>query len=260
MVSTIGTSAKSLLGVINDILDLSKIEAGKVSIEKRAFSLHRCVQETVDVLAESARRKGLALELRIAPDTPDSVIGDAGRIRQVFLNLIGNGIKFTDKGSVTVRVTSVPAGGASARVRFEVRDTGIGIDAAVLTKLCTPFEQADSSITRRFGGTGLGLSISRHLVELMDGRLEVDSAAGIGTRVAFELPLELATGAASRSRGRRGGTSFARQPEPDRRLQLPRPVGRGQSGQHRGRHRIPADARLQRHHGAIRSRGRRRDC
>jgi len=182
---TINASGEALLHVINDILDFSKIEAGRVELESVEFDLRELVESTVETLALRADGRGLDLVALITPDVPDVVRGDAGRIRQVLTNFLGNALKFTEKGSVIVRVT-VPAPG---RVRLEVSDTGIGISPATLEHLFTAFTQADSSTTRRFGGTGLGLSISRRLIELTGGRVGAESVEGSGSTFWFEVPL-----------------------------------------------------------------------
>lgn len=191
LVSTISQSAKSLLVIINDILDLSKIENGRMALETHDFDLYGCVEDVVDLLAEQAHKKGLGFNLFIDAEQGGPVTGDSGRLRQVLLNLVGNAIKFTNQGDVSVRVEKLQRSGANnaCMLRFEVIDTGIGISAAVQKELFKPFSQADSSISRRFGGTGLGLSISKHLVTLMGGRIEMESQLGVGTRVWFDIEL-----------------------------------------------------------------------
>jgi len=190
---------ETLLALINDILDFSKIEAGKLVLEPVNFDLPALLRDVTGLLGQTAAAKGLRLVSEVAPQIPPGVRGDAGRLRQLLLNLVGNGVKFTDSGAVSVRVT--PADGASdsfATVRFEVVDTGIGIDAMTQQRLFEPFEQADASTTRRHGGTGLGLSICRRLVELMDGQIGVHSAPGQGSTFWFTLgfaaPLEALEG------------------------------------------------------------------
>ena len=182
-------SAQLLLGVINDILDFSKVDAGKLVIEPIAFDVHAAVADVADLLAPRAKDKGLRLAVRIAPAAPRRVIGDAGRIRQVLLNLMGNAVKFTDQGFVSVVVEPAPAG--KHGLHFEVNDSGIGIPAQTLETLFQPFVQADASTTRRFGGTGLGLSITKRLVELMGGEVGVRSEEGVGSTFWFDLPLPL---------------------------------------------------------------------
>lgn len=191
LVSSICQSATNLLTVINDILDISRIEAGKLDIDRHEFDLRHCVEGAVDLFAEAAQRKGLDYSFFVTTDTPAVVWGDKGRLRQVFVNLIGNAIKFTESGEVAVRIGVETAKDGKVTIVCSVRDTGIGIAPDVLAKLFTPFAQADSSITRRFGGTGLGLSISRHLVELMGGQLQTQSTIRVGTEISFALTLDV---------------------------------------------------------------------
>ena len=181
-------AAQLLLEVINDILDFSKVEAGKLAIEPIPFDVHAAVADVAELLVPRAMEKGLKTVLRLAPDAPRRVIGDPGRIRQVLLNLLGNAVKFTDAGQIVVGVELV-AGRSPTQLRFEVRDSGIGISDATIGTLFEPFVQADASTTRRFGGTGLGLSISRRLVELMGGEIGVRSTEGVGSTFWFTLPL-----------------------------------------------------------------------
>ncbi len=189
-VDIIGGSADSLLRVLNDILDFSKIEAGRFEISPRPFDLSETIDAAVGTVSGLAVRKGLTLAVHVDEALPGAVVGDGTRLRQVLLNLLGNGIKFTPVGGVEVRVG--PADGD--RVRFEVRDTGIGIGPDQLDRLFEPFAQADGSISRRFGGTGLGLAISRRLVELMGGDIGVSSEPDRGSVFWFELPLPPHTG------------------------------------------------------------------
>ena len=187
---TITESAHSLLAIINDILDISRIEGGKLPLEVSDFDLAHCVEEAVELLVPQAHKKSLDLNLYIDADARGSVTGDPVRLRQVLVNLIGNAIKFTQHGEVSVLVmpnTETAAGG----LRFIVKDTGIGILPDLQAKLFQPFTQADTSITRRFGGTGLGLSISRHLVQLMGGRIGLESAPGQGALIWFALPMDV---------------------------------------------------------------------
>lgn len=177
-------STESLLGIINDILDLSKIEAGKVRIALGPASPSRIAQEVIGALSASARGKGVALHLTWTADAPGWVMADAMRLRQVVMNLVGNGVKFTEKGTVTVSLRR-----AGERLVIEVTDTGIGIAADVLPRLFAPFQQGDASTTRRHGGTGLGLSISRQLVELMGGAIEAESVCDQGSVFRVLLPL-----------------------------------------------------------------------
>jgi signal transduction histidine kinase/DNA-binding response OmpR family regulator len=191
-VRTAANSAQVLLTVIDDILDFSKIEAGKLSLEKSPFDLRDAVEEVGQLLSESAHGKGLELSAFIDLAVPAWIVGDSVRVRQVLLNLGGNAVKFTAMGEVSIHCSV-----AGGRLRFEVRDSGIGIAPTVRAKLFQPFSQADSSTTREFGGTGLGLSISRRLVELMDGAIGVESEEGWGSTFWFEIPLAPAAGGGS---------------------------------------------------------------
>ncbi|MGE0053855.1 MAG: response regulator [Hyphomicrobium sp.] len=190
LVRTINESARALLTIINDILDLSRIESGKLELDRHEFALREAVERSADLFAGQAQSKGLNLTVYVARDLPHTVIGDSGRLKQVLLNLISNALKFTKDGEIAVRVTRINNDAGCVRALFEVQDTGIGIDANVREKLFQPFTQAETSINRRFGGTGLGLSISRHLIALMGGSIGLDSQLGKGTRVFFELDLE----------------------------------------------------------------------
>ena len=195
---TIQTSANHLLTVINDILDFSKLEAGKVVIEAVDFDLDELLTETITLLMPKAQEKQLRLVRTLAPDFPTRLQGDPTRLRQVLTNLIGNAIKFTQVGSVRVEVEPIDLTPTHVRLKFGVRDTGIGIAEARLASIFESFTQADNSTTRRFGGTGLGLTISRQLVELMQGQLFVESTEGRGSYFWFELALprqSVATGA-----------------------------------------------------------------
>ncbi len=190
LLGTINDSAKSLLTIINDILDISRIEFGKLELDIHEFNIRNIVERSTDLFSGQVSAKGLELSVFIDKDVPLVVKGDSGRIKQIVLNLLGNSLKFTKYGEISMRVTRIGHTNNSSHLRFEVRDTGIGIDPAVRDKLFQPFTQAETSISRRFGGTGLGLSISRHLVELMGGSIEIDSELGKGTRVSFNLDLE----------------------------------------------------------------------
>ncbi len=181
-------SARTLLGLLNDILDFSRIEAGRVELETAAFDVRELIGDAVDLLADQAQSKSIELHYVIANDVPTIVAGDQMRLRQVLVNLVSNAVKFTDSGSVILRVGSVTADGRPL-VRFSVTDTGIGIKPEFQKNLFDPFKQADPSVTRRYGGTGLGLSISHHLVTLMGGMLECTSEPGRGSDFHFELPL-----------------------------------------------------------------------
>jgi two-component system, sensor histidine kinase and response regulator len=192
------SSAESLLNVINDILDFSKIEAGKLSLDPVSFALRDALGETLQTLALRACTQGLELACRIAPEVPDNLVGDIGRIRQVLVNLVGNAIKFTERGEVVVTVATENEGDQCIRLRISVADTGIGISARKVQAIFEPFEQADGSTTRRFGGTGLGLSISCKLVEMMDGIMRVDSELGRGSTFWFTMLLGMQTENASK--------------------------------------------------------------
>ncbi|MDX2185884.1 MAG: ATP-binding protein [Opitutaceae bacterium] len=187
---TIRNSAESLLTVLNDILDFSKIEAGKLNFEIQEFDLRAMVEETLDLLMARAQEKSLELSLMIPPATPRALRGDPGRLRQILTNLIGNAIKFTEQGEVHVDVEVVQDSGNSVTLRFEVKDSGIGISEEALAKLFQPFIQADVSTSRRFGGTGLGLAISKQLVEMMGGRIGAKSIEGQGSVFWFTALLE----------------------------------------------------------------------
>jgi two-component system sensor histidine kinase/response regulator len=186
----ISQSAESLLTVINDILDFSKIEAGKIDIEVIDFDLRVVVEEAAKLVAPKADEKDLELAVMVDPQMSMRVRGDPGRIRQILINMLGNAVKFTDSGEVILRVRKESEHGKSIGVRFEVTDTGIGIDATQQARLFESFIQADASTTRRFGGTGLGLAICKKLVERMGGKVGVLSAAGKGSTFWFTLTLE----------------------------------------------------------------------
>src|SRR6516165_9514139 len=186
---TVRSAADNLLGIINDLLDFSKIEADKLELVPADFSLRGAVGDTLRVMAARAHKKGLELIYQVQPDVPDALIGDAGRVRQVLLNLVGNAVKFTDEGEVGVEVqgdSPTPSPGAGeVGLRFMVRDTGIGIPPDQQERIFRAFEQEDTSTTRKYGGTGLGLTIAARLVALMGGTITVDSAPGKGSTFAF---------------------------------------------------------------------------
>jgi PAS domain S-box-containing protein len=186
---TIRGSADSLLRVIDDILDFSKIEAGRMEVESIATDLRRTVEEVRALMSFQATQKHLDLTVDIAGSVMPRVMSDPQRLRQCLVNLVGNAIKFTKHGSVTIAVHVVDQGDRHAMTRFEIRDTGIGIEPANMKRLFEPFVQADSSTTRTFGGTGLGLSIVKRLVEMMDGRVGMRSVVGEGSSFWFDLPL-----------------------------------------------------------------------
>jgi two-component system, sensor histidine kinase len=194
-------SAEVLLRLINDILDLSKIESGKLDLECIRFSLPDAAQEVISLLQPGAAEKNIELVLRLAPDLPAWLTGDPIRIKQVLLNLAGNAVKFTERGRVELTITGRARDDQHAHLHFSVSDTGIGIDPAAKPRLFQLFSQADNSTTRRFGGTGLGLAISQRLVNQMGGEITVESTLGQGSVFAFALKLPLAaTPGTSRSR------------------------------------------------------------
>jgi len=184
---TVKLSADSLLNVINDILDFSKIEAGKVDLEEMDFNLCDCIEGSLKTLALRADEKGLELLCEIPPQIPEVVAGDSGRLRQILINLIGNALKFTNEGEVSLHVKPELLEDKSYMLHFVIADTGIGIPAAKLATIFDSFSQADTSTTREFGGTGLGLTISRRLVEMMGGRLWVESEVGVGSKFQFTV-------------------------------------------------------------------------
>ncbi len=186
----IDQSGRALLEIINDILDFSKIEAGRIDLEHVDFDLRRAVREVLGSFAEAAHAKGLELLCLIRHDVPTALRGDPGRLRQVLTNLVGNAVKFTEKGEVVLRVTLDESAEETVLVRFEVRDTGIGIDSELKPRLFQSFVQADGSASRRYGGTGLGLAISKRLVSLMGGSIDVDSRPGRGSTFWFNVRLE----------------------------------------------------------------------
>ena len=183
-------SAEMLVGLISGVLDLSKIDAGRLELDAADFDLAHELETLRAVLALRAREKGLSFEVEVRGQVPPAVRGDWFRLRQVLVNLAGNALKFTERGGVTVRVEAHGGAPGPVRVRFGVTDTGPGMSAEQLSRLFQPFAQADRSIARRFGGTGLGLSISQRLVSLMGGTLEVSSREGEGSTFSFEVPLE----------------------------------------------------------------------
>ena len=188
---TVKLSADSLLNVINDILDFSKIEAGKVELDELRFDLRECLEATLKTLALRADEKGLELLCDILPNVPDSLVSDPNRLRQVVVNLIGNAIKFTAKGEVSLQVRTDHESAHDATLHFVVSDTGIGIAPEKLDRIFDSFTQADTSTTREYGGTGLGLTISRRLVDLMGGRIWIESELGKGSHFHFTLPVEI---------------------------------------------------------------------
>ena len=186
---TANHSALALMSVLNDILDFSKIDAGRLELEDIEFSPAAVVDQCVKTLSPELRRKGLTVSREISPDVPATCVGDPNRLRQVLLNLIGNAIKFTERGGITLRVEPGRIGATDVALNFEVRDTGIGIPRAKQQTIFNAFSQADRSTTRKFGGTGLGLAIAARLVELMNGRIWVESEPGCGSRFHFNIVL-----------------------------------------------------------------------
>ncbi|MFN7930226.1 MAG: ATP-binding protein, partial [Blastocatellia bacterium] len=170
---TVKNSAQALLDIINDILDFSKVEAGKMQLEALPFDLQQLLEDIVDLLAEQAQAKGLEFVCHMGPNVPKFLLGDAGRLRQVLINLLGNAIKFTSEGEIVLKVEYLTRKANGCLLRFSITDTGIGIAPENCVKLFRSFSQADGSMTRRFGGTGLGLAISRKLVEMMGGEIGV---------------------------------------------------------------------------------------
>ena len=193
LAGTAHSSAEALLRVINDVLDFSRIEAGKLQLKMSDFDLRAAIEDLTALLSAQARAKQLSLTYRVSEDVPAMVHGDATRIRQILLNLVGNAVKFTERGEVSLEVTREPGGDASScMVRFAVRDTGIGIAPDAQLRIFDAFEQADDSNTRRHQGTGLGLAISRQLAEMLGGSIGVVSTPGSGSTFTLLLPLRLA--------------------------------------------------------------------
>jgi signal transduction histidine kinase/CheY-like chemotaxis protein len=191
---TVKMSADSLLTVINDILDFSKIEAGKIDLEMIDFDVRETLEITMKTLAFRAHEKDIELLCEFAPEVPDGIRGDSTRLRQVIVNLVGNAIKFTAEGEVVLKVRRIRGEGGDYLLHFCVSDTGVGIPPEKQKAIFDPFTQADSSTTRKYGGTGLGLSISIRLVQMMSGKMWVESSPGVGTRFHFTLPLIPAAG------------------------------------------------------------------
>jgi signal transduction histidine kinase/CheY-like chemotaxis protein len=191
LVKTAVSSGESLMTILNDVLDHSKIEAGKLHINRAPLSVHAAANAVVALFRANADAKGLSLVLDLEPQVVDRVLGDAQRLKQVLLNLVGNAIKFTERGGVSLRLSPLRTRGTLVRVRFEVIDSGIGMRPESLQQLFEPFHQVDGSRSRRAGGTGLGLAISQRIVEAMGGRIEVESQPGGGSSFHFELAFEL---------------------------------------------------------------------
>ncbi|MBV9886274.1 MAG: response regulator [Acidobacteria bacterium] len=189
---TVKTSSIALLSVINDVLDFSKIEAGKIELEELEFDLTDCVKGTLKTFALSCMKKGLELRSEFGSGVPEMVVGDAARLRQVLTNLVGNALKFTESGEIGVGVARVNADAADPMLEFTVWDTGVGIPAEKQKAIFESFTQADSSTTRKYGGTGLGLTISMRLVELMGGKIWVESEGGRGSKFHFTVAFKSA--------------------------------------------------------------------
>jgi len=205
LASRLRTAATALVAVVSDVLDVSKIEAGALELERIVFDLPALLEDAVRVAEPAAMTNGLSIGLRLDPGVPRLVLGDPTRLAQVCGNLLANAVKYTETGGVDVRAT-VLGDGTADRLRITVTDTGIGVAADVVTRLFQPFVQADSSTTRRFGGTGLGLSIVRELAHLMGGRAQMRSEPGLGTTVEIDLPLEVARPAGPPGAGQAGPT------------------------------------------------------
>jgi PAS domain S-box-containing protein len=186
-VEAIVRSGESLLVILNDVLDFSKIEAGKLTLESADVDIRSCVDDVLELLAERAEERRVALSVSVAPEVPPIVSSDAGRLKQILMNLVSNAIKFTEHGSVHVRAQTIAEDGATLRIRFEVIDTGIGIAPETLARLFRPFTQADGSTTRKYGGTGLGLAICRRLCALMGGEIDATSEPGQGSTFRFSV-------------------------------------------------------------------------
>jgi CheY-like chemotaxis protein len=184
-------SGKSLLSLINDILDLSKIEAGKIIIEPTEFSLKGCINNVVLMQKSLISQKGLSLKVDVSHDIPNVVLGDQLRIKQILLNLLGNAIKFTLQGGITISVQVLDRYDDAALIQISMQDTGIGISSGAIESIFKPFSQEDDSTTRKYGGTGLGLSISQSLAELMDGRITVESTQGVGSCFKLVVPFSV---------------------------------------------------------------------
>jgi signal transduction histidine kinase/CheY-like chemotaxis protein len=184
-------SAQALLAIINDVLDFSKIEAGRLDLNPIAFNLHELLEQTLSPLRLRGRERNLTVQLALQPDVPPRVVADPVRLRQVVVNLVGNAIKFTEHGGVTLQVSLASGDGRDLRLQFAVRDSGIGISPNKQKVIFEAFSQADGSITRRFGGTGLGLSICSRLVDLMGGHIELESVPGQGSCFSFQISAEL---------------------------------------------------------------------
>jgi len=192
-VETIRSSGDALLAIINDILDFSKIDGGKMELERQPFDLSGCIEESFDLVAANAAEKGLNLAYQIDDQTPDLILGDLTRLRQIIVNLLSNAVKFTDAGEVLMTVTSRPIADDYYEIRFSVKDTGIGISGEQMSRLFQSFSQLDATTSRKYGGTGLGLAISKRLVGLMGGRIWVESQPALGSNFMFTIITDVVT-------------------------------------------------------------------
>jgi two-component system sensor histidine kinase RpfC len=190
MLQTLRSSSQMMLGLVEEVLDFSKIEAGKLTLERTAFDLHALVNSTSRIVAAQAAAKGVQFVVSIMPEVPPALLGDPHHLRQVLINLTSNSVKFTERGSVTLHVSAEEDSGPAVRLKFSVRDTGIGIAPEAQKRIFESFAQADQTTTRRFGGTGLGTTIARQLVELMGGRIGLESAVGLGSTFWFDVALD----------------------------------------------------------------------
>ena len=209
LASTARSSALGLLQIIDDILDISKIEAGKMTLEAIEFDPGRVAEEATELVAERAHAQGLEIACRVDEDVPATVRGDPQRLRQILLNLCGNAVKFTERGEVDVRLSATPGSDGRVELVFSVRDTGLGIATEQIAELFRPFSQADGSMTRRYGGTGLGLAISHQLAEMMGGRIEVESEVGVGSTFRVTVALVAAGSGQPGEDGLLAGRSIA---------------------------------------------------
>ena len=210
MIDIMGRSARALVEIVNGVLDLEKLQAGKLQLERRTFSPGDCVEDCVSLLAASAAQKRVDLAFFIDESVPSLIQGDDVRLRQTMINLLGNALKFTEVGQVVVSVTATPWAAGRCELRFAVADSGPGIPVEQQSAIFEPYAQADVSTSRRFGGTGLGLPITKRLVTLMGGRLWIESEIGMGSTFHFTLPAELDTLAGVRARGRDAGLAGRR--------------------------------------------------
>jgi signal transduction histidine kinase/CheY-like chemotaxis protein/HPt (histidine-containing phosphotransfer) domain-containing protein len=191
MLQSIKVSGDALLTIINDILDISKIESGKLTIEKRAFDLKKLIKDTMKSFSEVAQSKNIELQYLLTPTVPQAIFSDEVRIKQILINLIGNAIKFTNEGSVKLTISSETVSFGIEKIIFEIKDTGIGIPKEQQEKLFSTFSQADSTTTRKYGGTGLGLSIARKLAQVLGGEVQIDSLVGNGSTFTFHILTEI---------------------------------------------------------------------